>query len=87
VEAIQENQPANSALNERNYAARMKVTREYSQQARCLHFDANGNKLSHAAQGTAPVYDPWQVLRKMQAHLQEPGLGHTEGRDPVVEQQ
>jgi hypothetical protein len=57
----------------------MKVTTEYSrQQARCLHFDANGKKLSPASQGIAAAYDPWQVLKEMQAHMQEPGSSHTE---------
>ena len=56
----------------------MKETIEYPrQQARCLHFDANGKKVPQTSQNAAPAYDPWRVLKELQADAQEPVWSQT----------
>jgi hypothetical protein len=40
----------------------MTTPHEYScQQARCLYFDANGNRVQ-------PAYDPWRALKELENH-------------------
>jgi hypothetical protein len=42
---------------------------EYSrQQARCLYFDANGNRVLEPGQEGAPAYDPWRTLKELENH-------------------
>ncbi|HST13068.1 MAG TPA: hypothetical protein VLL05_21995 [Terriglobales bacterium] len=35
------------------------------QQARCLYFDANGNKVSQPSQDIARALDPWLALQEL----------------------
>lgn len=36
------------------------------QRARCLYFDANGNKVTEPSQESTPTYDPWQALQQLE---------------------
>jgi hypothetical protein len=45
----------------------MQTQQEYPRsQARCLYFDANGNRVPQPCQHAAPAYDPWRALMELE---------------------
>ncbi len=47
----------------------MTTPQEYCrQQARCIYFDANGNRVPEPWQHAPPAYDPWRPLKELENH-------------------